>query len=1267
MKFYSAQSFNRHKLIWLGAGLGLLFLVGDIFIQGYILGAGNLAQQIFAPGPYAVWIRALVISVIVIFTIYAQRMTARLQANRTRLEQELLERQRAESQLNEALTLNRRIIETSLVGMLIYRADSGQCVMANEAAAQAVGASIEQLRGQNFREIESWKTSRLLAVAEQVLNDGNDRRMDVHITTTFGKELWLDGMLSRITPSGAPHLLLMLVDITERKRVEEALRESEERYRAIFDGVRDAIFVEQLTGEIVDVNASACEMYRDRRENLLAKKASDLVPPGHFNLRPNTVQGPAGFDRPVGTVNWRADGESFPVEISCREQVIGGDTLLLVVVRDLTERKQLEQERALLVDTITASLNEIYLFDARTLRFKFVNQGALNNLGYSLAEIQQRTPLDLKPDYTPESFQQLLAPLLRHEQPIQIFKTVHRRADGSLYPIEVHLQLFEHDLESVFLAVIQDITERNRVEEALQASEEKFSRAFRRAPLLMTISSIDDGVYIDVNDKFVEVTGFSREEAIGKSFVELGWIASEAGQRLLGILQAEGRVTQMELAFLTKARRPAQCLYNGELITIGQRQFFLSIVQDITEQQQADETLKRRAAQLTLLADVGGKIAATLELKSVLNRAADLVQRYFGYHHVALFTMDREQHELVMRARAGIFAHLFPIDHRIKLGEGIVGWTGSHGHRLLANDVRSESHYINRYPDRIPTQAELCVPIRVGAEIVGVLDVQSPQLNAFDENDVMVLEALANQIAIAIENSRLYEAIRQELAARQRAEAELLHAKEAAETAAANAVAANGAKSVFLANMSHELRTPLNAILGFSDLMVRDTQLSAEQRENLTIINHSGAHLLNLINDVLDMVKIESGQVTLQEEPFDLHRLLEGLVDMFYLRAVNKGLTLIVDRAPDVPRYVQADQGKLRQVLINLLGNAVKFTAKGGIGLRIRQAGSAGTTCHLEFEVQDTGPGIDPSELEAVFDPFVQLADGVKSQNGSGLGLSISRQFARLMGGDLTASSVHLPGLGALFKFTIPVNLSNVVELPRDAQPTGPTATGLQPGQPTYRLLVVEDHEASRKLMVKLLTQLGFEVRAATNGLEGINIWREWQPHLIWMDIRMPVMDGREATHRIKATPEGQATVIIALTASAFEDERALILSEGCDDYIRKPFRADEIANKLVMYLGVRVVYEPVAATTPARQLGSLKTPDLSGLPTEWVADLQQAVIESDSNQVLRLIGQVRERRPALATALTDLANDFDYGAILDAIQRVEGLNEHVAREKSTR
>ncbi|MEO1800864.1 MAG: response regulator [Cyanobacteria bacterium J06629_2] len=410
---------------------------------------------------------------------------------------------------------------------------------------------------------------------------------------------------------------------------------------------------------------------------------------------------------------------------------------------------------------------------------------------------------------------------------------------------------------------------------------------------------------------------------------------------------------------------------------------------------------------------------------------------------------------------------------------------------------------------------------------------------------------------------QIYTAILRDISDRKEVEADLQRAKEAAESA-------NRAKSEFLANMSHELRTPLNAILGFTQLMTRDSSLKASQQEHLSIVGRSGEHLLDLINDILTMSKIEAGLITLNENSFDLYWLLDSLEEMLRLRAESKGLQLVFEIDPEVPQYINSDESKLRQVLINLLGNGIKFTQVGLVKLRVGIKGEpSNSEFNLQFEVEDTGAGIALEEIDKLFQAFGQTDTGRKSQEGTGLGLSISRQFVRLLSGDITIGSTL--NRGTLVSFDIQATLAEATDIPSKGSPK--RVIGLAPDQPEYRILVVEDKLASRQLLVKLLESVGFSVREAENGQQAIAEWQSWSPHLIWMDMRMPVMDGYEATQRIKETTEGQNTKILALTASAFEEEKAIILSAGCDDFVRKPFKEEVLFDKMTEHLGVQYLY----------------------------------------------------------------------------------------------
>lgn len=451
---------------------------------------------------------------------------------------------------------------------------------------------------------------------------------------------------------------------------------------------------------------------------------------------------------------------------------------------------------------------------------------------------------------------------------------------------------------------------------------------------------------------------------------------------------------------------------------------------------------------------------------------------------------------------------------------------------------------------------------------------------------------------------------------------------------------ANRLKSEFLANMSHEIRTPMNAILGFAEIMKRDPSLPSEQLTRVETIDRAGAHLLALINDILEMSKIEAGKVTINECAFDLYMLLDDLLAIYHVRAEAKGLLLTLHRASNLPRHIVSDEGKLRQTLTNLIGNAVKFTNEGRITVSATTSTEGAST--LQFTVSDTGPGIAEEEIGRLFNPFVQTSVGT-SAGGTGLGLSISRKYARILGGDIIARSKL--GNGATFVLTIQAKLSEIDEV--IATNAIPRILRLADGQDAPRILIVDDQPVNRELLIAILNPAGFETAVAENGLKAVELTQHWKPEIILMDMRMPVMDGFEAIRRIRSDAEGASILIVGLTASAFEEQKAAVLACGADLFMRKPFKQDELLAAIGKEQGLSYVYSGTT-TSPALSI------DYSGIPESLRAEAMQACEEAAFDQLQDICTKIAAcGDTAAANGLRAHLTSFDYVSIKRHLRKV--------------
>jgi two-component system, sensor histidine kinase and response regulator len=783
-----------------------------------------------------------------------------------------------------------------------------------------------------------------------------------------------------------------------------------------------------------------------------------------------------------------------------------------------------------------------------------------------------------------------------------------------------------------------NITDRKKAEEALRESENKFHTLATLAPVGIFRTDAE-GRSIYANEAMCRISGRTLEESQG-----FGWMESvHADDRSrVGDSWRESVRKQLPTKVQSRVLRKDGLVIHtvveaGPVLDAkGRLLGYVGTLTDISDLKQAEEALRDSEDRLRRLnEDLEGRVALrTQELEDARRVALSMmqdadIQRHKAEQLLQELSDSTSKQVMLWQAVENSPALIMVTDIHANIqyvNPKFVDVTG-----FSAEEVIGKTPFILKSGEHTRDFYEhLWTTIKAGKTWVGEF------CNRKKSGELFWETASISPVRAADGEISQFLSINEDITGIKRTAEELMRARDAAD-------AANQAKSAFLASMSHEIRTPLNAILGYSQLALRDASLNAGSRESLRIINRSGEHLLALINAVLEVAKIEAGRVGLAPVEFDLHALLDDVAAMFRLPTVEKGLSFSLTKEKDLPRRVIADEGKIRQVLINLVGNAVKFTKQGLVRVRAAASQTEAGQLWLAIEIADTGAGIKPEEMGRLFQYFEQTESGRETLSGSGLGLVISREYARRMGGEISAASEY--GSGSVFRFEIPI-AQTAVEPPAGATSQDERRVeGLAPGQEAIRVLVADDHDSNRGWLCALLECVGFEVREARNGQEALEIWQEWRPKLILMDMRMPVMDGYEATRRIRTFPGGDSTVIIALTASALDERLSALMDAGVDDLVCKPFKEGSLFDTIRTHLDVRFRYAESEESMNA-QLGepvSTTAISLTGLPAELLASMRQAILGCDMDGFIHLLPQVAELYPSAATSLRELAEKYDY------------------------
>ncbi|RJP51107.1 MAG: PAS domain S-box protein [Anaerolineaceae bacterium] len=907
----------------------------------------------------------------------------------------------------------------------------------------------------------------------------------------------------------------------ENARLFESTQRSEADLRALFASMQDVVMVvDRDTRYIRIAPTNPSRLFRPPDE-LLGRRMDEILPPEtHEPFRNAIRQALEGSDAVQIEYKLAIDGRDYWFLASLTRL---NENEVFWVARDITTRKKVEEDLLKFKLGIDQSTDAVFITDPNGI-ITYANPGFEKIYGYPQSEAVGQNPRIIKSGLlTQGNYEQFWGALL-NKQTVS-GEIVNKAKDGRLVYVEGANSpiLDENGAILGFLAVHHDVTERKRAEESLRLQSTALNTAANAIVLAET-----DGKITWVNPAFTEQTGYGFEDAVGKtprlfkSGLHDQAFYKEMWDTILGGSAWHGEVTNRnkngELFVVQQTITPVRN-------TQGEITHFASIWLDITERKRQEEALLRRNEYLSATAEIGQLITSTLDMPTLFSRTVNLVRERFGFYHAGIFVTEETGFRAVLEAATGeAGAEMLRQKHSLQVGsKSVVGEVTESGRAVIVNDTTaSEKHKFN--PLLPETRAEVAIPLHVGARTIGALDIQSTTPNAFSDDDIAVLQTLADQVAIAIDNARSYELSMQ--AVKEMREADKL-------------------KSQFLANMSHELRTPLNSIIGFSRVILKgiDGPITDLQQQDLLAIHNSGQHLLGLINDILDLSRIEAGKMELTFDEVNLSELITSVMSTVTGLVKDKSITLHRELPEDLPT-VRADAMRIRQVLLNLLSNAAKFTDDGSITVRANIADSPSGHPEITVSVTDTGPGISQEDQKKLFQPFSQVdASPTRKSGGSGLGLSISSHLVQMHGGRIGVQSA--PEKGSTFYFTLPAFRG---------KPESDTAQGKR------IVLAIDDDPQVISLYERYLQPQGYQVVPLSDPSRAVERVSQLKPFAVTLDIMMPGYDGWHVLNDLKSNAETRNVPVIVCS---IVEEQEKGFSLGAADYLLKPILEDEILNAL--------------------------------------------------------------------------------------------------------